>query len=49
MDAKNNGTQGTRGVIQVRAPCEDKIPMSYVRRCIMIYWVETLSTPPFIG
>jgi hypothetical protein len=23
--------------------------MSCVRPCIMIYWVETPSTPPFIG
>jgi hypothetical protein len=28
---------------------EDKNPTSYVRWCIMIYWVETPSTPPFIG
>jgi hypothetical protein len=28
---------------------EDKNPMSYMHRCIMIRWVETLSTPPFIS
>jgi hypothetical protein len=28
---------------------EDKNPTSYVRRCIMIHWDETPSTPPFIG
>jgi hypothetical protein len=28
---------------------EDKNPTSYVSRCIMVAWVETLSIPPFIG
>jgi hypothetical protein len=27
----------------------DKNPTSYVHRCIMIAWVKTPSTPPFIG
>jgi hypothetical protein len=28
---------------------EDKNLMSYMHRCIMIHWVETLCTPPFIS
>jgi hypothetical protein len=27
----------------------DKNTMSYMCRCIMIAWVETLPTPPFVG
>jgi hypothetical protein len=27
----------------------DENHTSYVRQCIMIAWVETSSTPPFIG
>jgi hypothetical protein len=27
----------------------DKNPTSYVCWCIMIHWIKTPSTPPFIG
>jgi hypothetical protein len=40
--------RGTRVYIGSGLP-EDKNPTSCVRRCIMIYCVETLSTSSFIG
>jgi hypothetical protein len=47
MDVENNGTQVTRGFIQVRASVRIN-PLRFVwASCIMIAWVETLSTPPF--
>jgi hypothetical protein len=48
MNAKNNVTQGTRGFIQIRASVRTKT-LCPVRQCIMIHWVETPSTPPFIN
>jgi hypothetical protein len=48
-DAEGNGyTRDTR-VYTGSGLREDKNPTSCVHRCIMIHWVETSSTPPFIG
>jgi hypothetical protein len=49
MDAKNNGTQGTRGFIKVRASMRIKTLRPVCVGCIMFHWVETPFTPPFIG
>jgi hypothetical protein len=46
---ENNGMQGTRGFIQVRAFVRIKTLHLVCIGCIMIHWVETPSTPPFIG
>jgi hypothetical protein len=49
IDVENNGTQETRGFIQVQASVRIK-PLCHVCvNCIMIAWVDTPSTPPFIG
>jgi hypothetical protein len=49
MNVKNNGTHGTRGFIQVQATVRIKTLRPMCVDCIMIRWVEILSTPPFIG
>jgi hypothetical protein len=48
-DAENNGNAGDTRVYTGLGLREDKNPTSCVRWCIMIRWVETPSTPPFIG
>jgi hypothetical protein len=49
MDVENNGTQEIQKFIQVRASVKLK-PLRHVCvGCIMISWIETPSTPPFIG
>jgi hypothetical protein len=48
MDVMNNEMQGTQGFIQVQAS-QRIIALCHVCvDCIMIAWVETPSTPPFI-
>jgi hypothetical protein len=41
--------QGTLGFIQVHASVRIKNLRHVCVDCIMIAWVETPSTPPFIG
>jgi hypothetical protein len=48
-DVENNGTQETQGFIQVCASIRIKTLQPVWVGCIMIPWVETPSTPPFIG
>jgi hypothetical protein len=48
-DVENNGTRGTRAFIQVQASMRIKTLCPMCVDCIMIAWIETLSTPPFIG
>jgi hypothetical protein len=48
-DAENKDTQGTREFIQVHASVRIKIQRPMCVGCIIIRWVETPSTPPFIG
>jgi hypothetical protein len=48
-DVENNGIQRTRGFIQVRASMRIKTLHVVCVGCIMIHWIETPSTPPFIG
>jgi hypothetical protein len=48
-DMENNGTQVTQGFIQVQAFMGIKILRPVCVSCIIIAWVETPSTPPFIG
>jgi hypothetical protein len=48
-DVESNGTQWTRGFIQVQASVRIKMLRPMCVSCIMICWVETPSTPPFIG
>jgi hypothetical protein len=48
-DVENNGTQETRGFIQVRASVRIKTLHLVCVGCIMIAWIETPSTHPFIG
>jgi hypothetical protein len=47
-DVMNNGMQGTQEFIQVQASRRIKAPHPMCVGCIMIAWVETPSTPPFI-
>jgi hypothetical protein len=48
-DVENNGTQGTRWIIQVRASMRIKTLRPVCVDYIIIHWIETPSTPPFIG
>jgi hypothetical protein len=48
-DVENNGTQETRGFIQVQTSVRIKIICPVCVGYIMIVWVETPSIPPFIG
>jgi hypothetical protein len=48
-DVENNGYTRDMRVYLGLSIREDKNPTSCVRWCIMIHWVETLSTPPFTG
>jgi hypothetical protein len=47
-DAENNGYVRDTMVYTASDLREDKTNMSCVRQRIMIRWVETFSTPPFI-
>jgi hypothetical protein len=49
MDVVNNGMQGTRGFIQVRASVRIKALCLVCFGYLMIAWVKTPSTPPFVG
>jgi hypothetical protein len=49
MDVEHNEMQETRGFIQVWASVRKKTLRLVCVDCIMIAWVETPSTPPFIG
>jgi hypothetical protein len=48
-DMVNNGTQGIRGFIKVRASMRIKTIRPLCVGCNMIRWAKTLSTSPFIG
>jgi hypothetical protein len=48
-DVENNGTQETRGFIQVQTSMRIKSECPVCVSCIMIASVETPSTNPFIG
>jgi hypothetical protein len=48
MNVKNNANKSNMRVYIDSDLRGDKNTTSYVRRCIMICWVETPSTPPFI-
>jgi hypothetical protein len=47
-DVMNNGMQGTQGFIQVQVSHRIIALRPVCISCIMIAWVETPSTPPFI-
>jgi hypothetical protein len=48
-DVENNVTQETQGFIQIRATVGIKTLRPMCVSCIMIAWVVTPSTPPFVS